>query len=50
MGRHGQGREERHIDGKGRARAVAGNSMAWQGGKQQDQRQGHGSAVQQNRI
>ena len=54
-GRHADGRAgqrgETREDGKARAGAdMAGNSMAGQGRKQYDQRQGHGSAVQQNRI
>ena len=49
MGRHGQGREERHIDGKGRARAGAGNSI-WQGRVGNSRTSVRGTVVQRSKI
>ena len=52
MGRHGQGREERHIDGKGRARAGAdraGKSI-WQGRVGNSRTSVRGTVVQCSKI
>ena len=49
MGRHGHGREDRHADGKGRARAGAGNSI-WQGRVENSRTNVRGTVVQCSKI